>query len=387
MKTWLILIAASTVLGAAAICFSDGPVLDGPLTLAAAVPDTDAAPAPPASSAVPEKCPPVRPAPPAQPSPAPSRVAPDGSAAPRAPGAADSPAGQTSAADARLFERLGAILVELEASGEVSDTSRAEFEAWLEQDPETALAAVRFLFSGLPGGLGPARPFLFQALIDIDQPAVTAEIKRRIDEKRQELLAALPQTPEQTHDALLFGDPAVQRRVVRALKPTDLVDPVVLDYLRTTARNPSASWELRSAAVTALGRVASSESAVWLLGMLATAGQPVERAAVLRALAKHVGVHPGVTQALLDQVFDRGQPLPVRRFAVSGLAGAPPSAEIKNTLLELLKHEPDAHLRRAAISGLRNYREEADLREALRMLRSRESDPEVLAAIAFLLGP
>jgi len=383
LTRWLILLAISVLLGTVAITFSDGPVLDEPLT-AKPVPKS---PAPnPAKADAPSKPPANQAAAgPTAPATAPPRPAPN----PTAPGAAPPPnptAARRARAEAELRPWLTDLLEEFNASGRVPRESIVELADYLAARPEIGGPAIAMLFDGMPSGLAEARPFLFQALLDTEDETIRAEIRKRIEERQKALADSLPKTREQVHDALLFGDPKSRARVVHGLKREFLDDPVVLDYLRTTAQSPSTDWRLKSAAIAALGRTRTAMSAKLLLDVFTSSGKDRERAAALRALEYSAGLDPSVAQTMLDQVHDRDQPEAVRRFAVSGLANAPRSPEVRDALLQVLRSESDVHMRRAAIRGLGKYIGDPGMKDMLRALREREPDDQVGAAIDRLLA-
>jgi HEAT repeat protein len=223
-------------------------------------------------------------------------------------------------------------------------------------------------------------------LLDTEDETIRAEIRRRIEERLKALADSLPKTCEQVHDALLCGEPKRRARVVSGLKREFLDDPIVFDYLRITAQSPSTDWRLKSAAIAALGRTRTAASAKLLLDLFTSSGKDRERAAALRALEHSAGVDPSVAQTMLDQLHDRGQPEAVRRFAVSGLANAPRSPEVRDALVQVLRSENDVHMRRTAIRGFRKYIRDPGMKDMLRALREREPDEQVAAAIDRLLA-
>jgi len=385
LTRWLILFAISVLIGTVAFTFGDGPVLDEPLTAEpvkkSPAPDGDVATKVQPRTEPLTVQPVARPTAPAAGSSDPAPKTPTPETAPRP----DPIAAARAKAEAELRPWLADLLDEFNANGKVSRESIAELADHLAAHPEIARPAIAMLFDGMPSGLFRARPFLFKALLDTEDETVRAEIRRRIEEKKKAILDSLPRTREEVHDALLFGEAKNSARVVRGLKREFLNDPFVLDYLRTTAQSPSTELRLKRAAITALGRTRTAASAKFLVDLFTSSGDDRVRAATLRALGGSVRVDPSVAQTMLDQLHDRDQTEAIRRFAVSGLAGAPKSPEVKDALLEVLRSEHDIHMRRAAVRGIGKYVGDPGMKDMLRTLRDLERDEEVVAAIDRLL--
>jgi hypothetical protein len=283
-----------------------------------------------------------------------------------------------------LVALLHALRSEWAEKDEVAPGSVARLTAYLRSHPASARVAAHALFD-LPIELTAVRTSLLQALLDMNDRDVQQIIAQGIEEQHKARQAALPATREELLALLAQGTAIDQERAITGLRRKDLSDPAVLDYLLATAQDVRAPWPLRNTVIDSLGRVKTRTSGDVLLRLFTTATKVEERTALMRALGSHTSVLPHLRQTMLDHASDPHQPLPVRRFALKGLAAAPPAPSTRQALLRVLHEESDRYLRRIAIDGLRRYENDATTEALLRAHRLRETDEQVLRTIDRIL--
>ncbi len=383
MRGWLILIAVSALFGFLAIGLGGGADVSEPLLaepIRPASPEPDANPGSPPEPVLPVATVNQTPHPLATQTPAARVPSVQADPAGKIPPVPENPA----PLDPELVSLLAEMRERLAAMGTVPKEAVLDLADHLAANRDSAARVLHLMFEASTG-LGRLRPFVFQAVLDSKDQTLIADLQNRIREKSAAAMRRLPATLEGKRTALASGDEKIQALVVKNLKKSDLRDTDVLEWLKSVAEDTSESWKLRRLAIHALGRTPDLNATSTLITLFTASAEDLERASILRALARRGTKDPRIAQTFIDQVFDRQQSPAVRRFAVMGLK-AFKTPEARETLLYLLKNETDKYVRRHAMAGLRAHLEAPGIREALRLQGIREKDDQIKALIGRLLS-